>query len=324
MRIGREAGSRQRQVLALAVGLLAACSAPPDPGRTRPEAAHSTPHAQRDLLLSGFDLLRVRYIDVGAREAPVLLLIPGHTSRIEELDALTAPLSRSHRVLVFDFPGTGYSEKPERDYTLSFYEDAAIAFLDELGVRRTHVAGGSLGGNLALRLAHRFPERFDRVAAWAPGSAWDAHPVWAWTLRALGGYALFAPVVRIQSGYWYSEDWPGRDDALTDTFAYYEEVMSPGFVRMYFGMAADQVARSLFDLAPRIGRPVWLGWGDRDHGANMGEGVARLHELLPHSELRVFPDAGHALASEVPGPLAADVEDFLTRSEADLPWAAGR
>lgn len=88
---------------------------------------------------------------------------------------------------------------------------------------------------------------------------------------------------------------------------------------MYFGMAADQVARSLFPIAPEIRHPVWLGWGDRDHGANMGAGVARLHALLPRSELHVFPGAGHALATEVPEALARQIEAFLTRPEAQLP-----
>jgi pimeloyl-ACP methyl ester carboxylesterase len=140
-------------------------------------------------------------------------------------------------------------------------------------------------------------------------------------MEALTSYAAFRPIVWIQSRYWYDESFPGRDAALEGTWVYYDEVMCPGFVRMYFGMAADQVARSLFPIAPEIRHPVWLGWGDRDDGADMGTGVARLHELLPRSELRVFPGAGHALATEVPDELAAAIEDFLTRPETELPRA---
>jgi hypothetical protein len=35
----------------------------------------------------------------------------------------------------------------------------------------------------------------------------------------------------------------------------------------------------------------------------------------------VFPGARHSLAAEVPGALAAAIEEFLTRPEADLPRA---
>lgn len=222
-------------------------------------------------------------------------------------------LARTRRVLVPDLPGSGYSDKPERTYTLAFYEDTLMRFLDGLGVQRAHLAGGSMGGNLVLRLGHRFPQRFARLAPWAPGSAWEARPRVAVVIRAVNSYAIFWPMVKIQSRYWYSADWPKKDETLRTTFAYYDEVMCPGFIDMYFGMAADQVGRSLFDLAPEIRQPVLLAWGDRDHGANMGVGVKRLHALLPHSELLVFKGARHSLAAEVPDPLAAAIDEFFNR-----------
>lgn len=289
----------------------------------RPHAVPATLFAQRDVWVGG---LRLRYIDVGptagAGAAEVVVLLPGHTSRIEEYDGLVPTLSGRRRILVLDFPGSGYSDKPAREYTLAFYEDTLMGFLDALGVRRAHLAGGSLGGNLVLRLAHRFPERFERLVPWAPGSAWDPQPRIAAAMRALTSRLLFWPIVTIQSRYWYSNDWPLKEELLRITFTYYREVMCPGFVRMYFGMAADQVARTLFDIAPAIAQPTLLAWGDRDHGANMGAGVARLHRLLPNSELLVFRNARHSLAAEVPGPLAAAIEEFLDRPRAQLPTLA--
>lgn len=304
--------------IALASGLLA-CGVPADRDPQRPAAVPATPFEQRNLELAALDGVRIRYVDEGPRDAPVALLIPGHTSRIEEYDALVPTLVRRHRVLVLDYPGSGYAEKPDREYDLTYYEDVSMALLDALGVERAHLVGGSLGGNLVLRLAHRFPERFERLAPWAPGSAWEAQPWVARLMRAVASYAAFRPIVWIQSRYWYDASFAGRDEALERTFAYYREVMGPGFIAMYFGMAATQVEQSLFPLAPGIHHPVWLGWGDRDHGANMGDGVARLHELLPRSELHVFPGAGHALATEVPEALAAAIETFLTKPASELP-----
>ncbi|NNL66831.1 MAG: alpha/beta hydrolase [Myxococcales bacterium] len=310
---------RRSAALALVGAGLAACGVPEDRGLTRPHGVPATPFVQRDLRLAALDDVRIRYVDEGPRDAPAALLIPGHTSRIEEYDALTRALSDRFRVLVLDYPGSGYADKPVRDYDLTYYEDVSMALLDALGVERAHLVGGSLGGNLVLRLARRSPERFDRLAPWAPGGAWQAQPRLARAMRAIASYAAFRPIVWIQSRYWYDESFAGRDQKLADTFAYYREVMGPGFVRMYFGMAATQVEQSLFTIAPEIEHPVWLGWGDRDHGANMGEGVARLHELLPRSELHVFPGAGHALASEVPDALAAAIGTFLTRPADELP-----
>lgn len=295
--------------------LVLGCRTPADRGLARPQAVRATPYEQHDLVLDG---LRLRYIDVGptdvdASKGRCLLLIHGHTSRIEEYDGILPRLVAGRRVLVVDLPGSGYSEKPEREYSLAFYEDTLLAFLDARGVGTCDLAGGSMGGNLTLRLGLREPQRFPRLAPWAPGSAWEARPWIAAAMRPTTSYALFWPIVQVQSRYWYSDDWPLRQATLDETFRYYEEVMGPGFVRMYFDMAADQVGRTLFDLAPEIRQPVWLGWGDRDDGANMGAGVARLDALIPNSELRVFPGARHSLAAEIPGPLADAVVEFLDR-----------
>jgi pimeloyl-ACP methyl ester carboxylesterase len=264
------------------------------------------------------DGMRLRYLDTGAAPAGAspalpLIVIPGHTARIEGYrPMIDAGLADAHRVLVLDCPGSGESAKPDRRYDLRFYEDTIIAFLDHLGIDQAIPVGGSLGGNLVLRLGHRFPERFPRLVLWAPGSAWKAKPALAWLTRHVIGSkllrkAVFWPVVRTQSRFWYSPDYPDRQHELDETFAYYRRVMSPGFLAMYWGMAADQLGRSLFDLAPDIHQPTRLMWGDQDHGAQMGKGVARLHQLLPDNVLHVFPGRRHSLEAECPDDLAEQI-----------------
>jgi 4,5:9,10-diseco-3-hydroxy-5,9,17-trioxoandrosta-1(10),2-diene-4-oate hydrolase len=265
------------------------------------------------------DGLRLRIHDAGpAAGAPAdrlpLLVIPGHTARIEGFEAMAPTLAEHHRTVVVDCPGSGESDKPVRRYDLAFYEDTLVGVLDELGIDRAIPVGGSLGGNLVLRLGHRFPHRFPRLILWAPGSAWKAKPGVAALTRAAAGTPLgrwlFWPVVKTQSRFWYHPDFPGRERELAETFAYYRRIMGPGFLAMYWGMAADQVGRSLFDLAPEIGQPTLLMWGDQDHGAGMGKGVARLHELLPDNRLHVFPGRRHSLEAECPSDLAAQVLAF--------------
>ncbi len=264
--------------------------------------------------------MRVRYLDVAASpDAPsprTLVVIPGHTARIEGFVDMVPRLAQEHRVIVVDLPGSGESDKPDRAYTLTGYEDVVIGVIDALHAQRPVPVGGSLGGNLVLRLGSRFPERFDTLVLWAPGGAWRARPRTAAVLRRLlgsspVGRALFWPSVRIQSRYWYDRQFPGRQRALDETFAYYRRVMCPGFVRMYWDIAADQIGHSLFDIAASMRQPTLLMWGDRDHGANMGEGVARLDQLLPNGRLHVFPGARHSLETEIPEELSDTILAFL-------------
>lgn len=266
--------------------------------------------------------MRLRYVDVGPTATPqpahTLLLVHGHASRIEEYDDLVPHLARTHRVLVPDLPGCGYSDKPKGPYSLRLYEDALLGFLDALRIGRAYVAGGSLGGNLTLRLGHREPDRFPRLAAWAPAGAW--RPVrWLADLgAALGraaGRALFWPFVWVQSRFWYERRWPRRNEALRDAFRHYREVMSASYARMYFEIGFEQFRHTHFAYAGRIGQPTLLAWGDRDHALDMGTGVKRLAALIPRAELKIFPGARHSLANEVPEQLADACNEFFLRAQ---------
>jgi pimeloyl-ACP methyl ester carboxylesterase len=285
---------------------------------TRPRAAPVTAHAQHDVVVQG---MRLRYVDVRPeREDDVpVLLIHGHSSRLEEYDALIPHLLGRRRVLVPDLPGSGYSDKPDRPYDLTLFEDSLLGFLDALGVRRCHLAGGSLGGNLVLRLGHREPDRFARLAAWAPAGAWKPMLRWA-IFGSLMKHLrfMFWPSLWVQSRFWYSPRWSGRKKALDDAWTYYREVYGRGFHRMYWEIGVDQALKSLLPHAHRIAQPTYLAYGDRDTGLAMNRRVPQLAKLLPRATLRCFQGARHSLANEVPELLGAEVDAFLADDLAAL------
>jgi pimeloyl-ACP methyl ester carboxylesterase len=280
-----------------------------------PHAVPSTHFPQKHVTV--LDGMRLRYIDVGEPNGePPLLLLHGLASRIEEYEDLIGALRPQHRrMIVCDLPGNGYSDKPNRKYSLTLMEDAALALLDHLEIDRANVAGGSLGGNLTIRLGARQPERFGKLAAWAPAGAWDPHRIWPHIVRFLPWKVIFWPAMRLQSRFWYHPKWPGRKKALEQAFLHFKEVYCEGFLRMYCELGFEQVTTSLFPLAPKIRQPTLLAWGDQDDGLNMGEGVKRLQKLIPKSKLVVFEGARHSLANEVPTKLAENIDSFLVTDD---------
>jgi len=250
------------------------------------------------------------------------VLIHGLASRIEEYEVLTTTLSKDRRVIVLDLPGNGYSDKPNRPYTLPFFEDSVLGLLDAIGVKTACIGGGSLGGNLTLRLGHRAPDRFLRLAAWAPAGVWDPVNKYIFLARLAKWFAPFWPTMWIQSRFWYRPEWPGREKALREAFAHYAEIMSRGFKRMYFELGVEQAKTSLFPLAPAIAQPTMLAWGDQDHALNMGDGIKRLAKILPNARLHIFPGARHSLANEVPHELAQRIHDFLEEDDGEKKSAA--
>src|SRR5262245_3913766 len=60
--------------------------------------------------------------------------------------------ARDHRVIIFDYRGTGLSGKPSANYSTDMFADDAVAVMDQLGLEGAVVCGHSMGGGVAKLL----------------------------------------------------------------------------------------------------------------------------------------------------------------------------
>jgi pimeloyl-ACP methyl ester carboxylesterase len=140
--------------VAAAVATLAACAL---------VNQHLAKKAQEKNLPMGHFLeiegVRLHYVERG--EGDPLLLLHGNGSMIQDFESsgLVALAAKNHRVIVFDRPGYGYSERP-RGTVWSPGAQAALIHraLVRLGVTRVIVLGHSWGASVAIALALKHPE----------------------------------------------------------------------------------------------------------------------------------------------------------------------
>jgi pimeloyl-ACP methyl ester carboxylesterase len=135
----------------------------------------------------------------------VVLFIHGHSSSAEEAMPLVGPLlqqadnrGRQVTLISLDLPSNGYASMIEHTDIakiddslwnsgypiLDFIEDFIVGFVDELEALQpgfpakiVGVIGGSLGGNMGLRLARRDPAThpwLHSVVSWSPASTWTS------------------------------------------------------------------------------------------------------------------------------------------------------
>ena len=100
------------------------------------------------------DDTQVHYLERG--HGTPLVLLHGNTLRLEDFVAsgLIERLARNYRVLAFDRPGFGYSERPRNRLWTAEAQAALLGqALLQLGVERPIVLGHSWGTLVALELA---------------------------------------------------------------------------------------------------------------------------------------------------------------------------
>ncbi|WP_329204350.1 alpha/beta hydrolase [Streptomyces sp. NBC_00683] len=100
----------------------------------------------------------------GAGAASVYVHGLGAMSSVYHAHIAAAPALSGRRSLLVDLPGHGISDRPQEfGYTLEDHADALAAALDGAGVRGADLIGHSMGGAVAIVLAHRRPELVRRL-----------------------------------------------------------------------------------------------------------------------------------------------------------------
>ena len=112
---------------------------------------------------------RVHVVERGA-SGPVVLMIHGASANAREFSKTLAPrLESTHRLLLADRPGHGYSDRPAGSRTLGVQAAQMVRVLDALAPdEKAIIVGHSFGGAVGLRLALDFPEKVDALVLLAP------------------------------------------------------------------------------------------------------------------------------------------------------------
>lgn len=104
-----------------------------------------------------------RYARAGDPAAPAVIMLHGTAGSWEGFAANLGPLARHFQCFAIDMMGSGFSDKPDRDYEIHEYVGHVRAFMDAVGLRSASLIGCSLGSWVAARFALEHPERTDKL-----------------------------------------------------------------------------------------------------------------------------------------------------------------
>ncbi|WP_354699429.1 2-hydroxy-6-oxo-6-(2'-aminophenyl)hexa-2,4-dienoic acid hydrolase [Paraconexibacter sp. AEG42_29] len=256
-------------------------------------------------------------------DGPPLLLLHGYADSADTWRSVLARLGREgRRALAVDLPGFGTATRLDRAEgvlpQLDRFAAAAIRHLAAESGQPVVVAGNSLGGCVALRLA-----AWDDLplAAIVPiGPAGFDHPVWFSAIEAqpVLRHLLAAPVplpeavvrAAVGEGFRQLAFAHPRTAAAEAVAAFTQHHRSTRDLRRYLATGRRMLPELVrpFDLqAIRV--PVLLIWGDHDRMVRH-QGSRHLMEALPDMRYELLPDVGHCPQIEVPETIVRLLQEF--------------
>ncbi|GAC1657654.1 MAG: 3-oxoadipate enol-lactonase [Candidatus Dormibacteraceae bacterium] len=215
-----------------------------------------------------------------------------------------------HRLILYDVRGHGQSSLGDADGTLSQLGDDLRNLLDTIGVERAAVAGFSLGGTIAMRLAIDHPERVDVLFPIATSSRVGTSAAQWYRDRAeMSGAELRARIdqdtveaYHISPGE-LEEGLQIRRESTQDTGGYRNAA------RAMAGLRAEPLDPEL----PRIAAPTLVVCTDLDQNC-----PPRASEIItggvPNATMEIITGSGHMVPAEKPLELASLVNNFFTET----------
>jgi len=216
--------------------------------------------------------------------------------RDEAFRSFWASTAAGHALVRYDHPGTGMSDREVDPAASTLDDEVALlgAVVDELGVERVSLLGGSSGSCAAIAYAARFPERVDRLLLY--GAFAD-------------GAAIAPPEVRAALAGAVRAHWGLGSRLLADVFVGGEDAEARRrFARHQRASAHPATAAALLELAYRTDVRPFLT-------------RVRAPTLVVHRRGdRAIPYAcGRDLAASIPGARLVSLD-----GDAHLPWVGDR
>lgn len=269
--------------------------------RKAKQAERDNPPLGRFLEVDG---VRVHYLERG--QGDPIVLVHGNGTMIEDwiVSGLFDELAKSRRVIAFDRPGFGHSDRPRSHlWTPSAQADLLAAALHKLDVRKPLVVAHSFGSLVAVALALDHPDavsklvllggyyypsvRADVLVASQPAIPITGD-VMRYTVSPLIGAAMMP---RIEARIFNPAPVPGRWREEFPT----SMSLRPSQIRAEAEEAGMMIpaAAALGSRYAELNLPLTLVAGEGDELVETGSQTRRLHEALPQSRFVAVEGAGH-------------------------------
>ncbi len=258
------------------------------------------------------DGMRICYLEAGPPDAEqTLVFVHGWSGNLQNWWDQFEHFQTRYRVVVFDFPGHGKSERGEHvDYSMALYVDVVEGMFTELGIERAHVIGNSVGAWVAAVFALEHPERVDKLVISDSTGTRFTGPAGA-ALPFMSGRLL--QMANMTTG----EHYPGLD---TKSRARQEFVASfAGTVeeKPYLDMLGELLELSYERIdrrLPGIAAPTLLVWGDDDPVVPL-RAMRVFERQIAQAQTYLVHLGGHTPMMQSPDEFNCVVDAFLADTE---------
>ena len=247
----------------------------------------------------------------GSPDAPQLILSSGLGGLASYWNPNIPALAEHFRIIAYDHRGTGRSDRALPDVvTVDDFAADILLLMDGLGIAKAHLIGHAAGGAAGLTLAHKTPERLDRLVLINSWIKADPHFLRCFEARLnLLRHAGVEAFLRAQPIFLYPAAWISAHTDEIDSELANQLAQFPGAATMEKRIAA----LASFDASVWFGQLAtpMLGLSAHDDVLVPWTCSLALGKANPYVTQAPMPGGGHACNVTMPYAFNRLALDFL-------------
>ncbi|QRM46639.1 alpha/beta fold hydrolase [Rhizobium sp. BG4] len=241
-----------------------------------------------------------------------LVCIHGVGSYLEAWSGVVERLKDSFTILTFDLRGHGQSSRVKGRYEIDDFVNEALALADKAGFSSFNLAGFSLGGLIAQRLALTHLDRLRKLVllSTVAGRTPDERTR---VLERLAALRAGTPADHHNASLsrWLTEEFQAANAETIARLRQRDAENDPECYAAAYRVLAETDFGGFLD---QIRCPTLIATGEDDAGSNPR--MARyMHERIPGSTLSILPGLRHSILIEAPETVANLMRGFLAATE---------
>lgn len=265
------------------------------------------------------DGLKIHYIKLG--KGKPLIFLHGHRSDALRWIKVIERMAKEYTVYAPDLPGFGKSDQLKTCHKLIHFVPIIKGFIKKIGLKNYILAGGSMGGNIAILHTSQNPEGVEKMLLVGP--LYNRSSLKLRRAKILSALAIISilPKAHIYNFFdWFIKKdrlfkrvlkWKFPKEERNDEIINYEtkqwRVMS---IKVWAETLRDLLKTDLSKLSP-IFIPATIFLAGEDQYMKIDKEVEGFKKLLPNSKIIVVPKVPHVPKGEIPNSFIKKLEKYF-------------